>query len=73
VNTLRAGADFLSAHEHVVGVGELWVGGRGHGVGGADGEGELVERVEVRVVFLEDEFAEEFLLWSSVEMLEMVA
>jgi hypothetical protein len=66
VDTLSAGADFLPAHEHVVGVGELGVGGRRHGVGGADVERELVERVEVGVVLLEDETAEVLLLGCSV-------
>jgi hypothetical protein len=66
VDTLGAGADFLPTHEHVVRVGELGVRGRGHGVGGADGERELVESVEVRVVLLEDETAEVLLLGSSV-------
>lgn len=47
VDALGAGADFLAAHEHVVGVREGGVGGRGHGVCGADGEGKLVECVEV--------------------------
>jgi hypothetical protein len=58
VDTLGSRTDFLSAHEHVVRVGKLRVSGRGHGVGWADGERELVERVEVRAVFCEDEAAE---------------
>ena len=37
VDTLRARADLLAAHEHVVRVGEERVVRRGHRVGGADG------------------------------------
>lgn len=66
VDTLGAGQDFLAAHEHVVGVGEEGVLGRGHGVGGADGEGKLVQDVEVRVVFLQDEFAEFLFLGGAI-------
>jgi hypothetical protein len=71
VNALGAGANLLAAHEHVVRVGEQRVGRRGHGVCGPNGEGELVERIEVRVVFLEHEAAEHFLLGSSKKVLDM--
>ena len=67
VDTLGAGADFLAAHEEVVRVGELGVVGRGHGVGRADRERELVEDVEIGAVLFKDEAAEVLLLRSSVE------
>jgi hypothetical protein len=66
VNTLGTRADFLAAHEHVVRVGQQWVSRRGHRVGGTNSKWELVERVEVRVVLLEDETAEHLLLWGAV-------
>lgn len=62
VDALGAGHDFLAAHEEVVAVGEERVGGGGVGVEGADGEGELVEGVEVGGVFGADEGAEVFFL-----------
>jgi hypothetical protein len=72
VDTLSTRADFLAAHEHVIRVGEERVGGRGHGVCGTDSERKLIERVEVRVVLLEDEFAEQLLLWGSATLLDML-
>jgi hypothetical protein len=62
VDTLCAGADLLAAHEHVVGVGKKGIGGRWHGVGWANREWELVERVEVGVVLLENQLAEQLFL-----------
>jgi hypothetical protein len=72
VDTLSTRANFLAAHEHVVRVGKERVGGRRHGVGGTDGEGKLVERVEVRVVLFEDKFAELLLLWGTVQLLDVL-
>jgi hypothetical protein len=59
-------------HEHVVRVGEEGIGGRWHSVCGTDGKRELVKRVEVRVVLLEDEFAEQLLLWGSAVLLDVL-
>lgn len=65
VDALGAAEDLLAAHVEVVGVAVAGAGG-GHGVEGADGEGVLVEYVEVGAVFLEDELAELFLLGCAV-------
>jgi hypothetical protein len=63
MNTLSARANFLSTHEHVVGVREEWVGRGRHRVRRPDGKGELVEGVEVGIVFLEDELSKVLFLW----------
>ena len=62
VDALGAGHDFLPAHEEVVGVCEGGVAGGGVRVEGAEGAGELVDGVEVRVVLREDDSAEGFFL-----------
>jgi hypothetical protein len=72
VDTLSTRADFLTAHEHVVRVGEERVGRRGHGVGWANRERELVKGIEVGVVLLEDQLAEKLLLWRSVLLLDIL-
>jgi hypothetical protein len=71
VDTLSTGADLLTAHEHVVGVGKKRVGGRRHGVGWTNREWELVERVEVGVVLLKNQLAEQLLLWCPALVLNM--
>lgn len=58
VDTLGAREDLLAAHEHVVRVGQKRVVRRGHCVGGAERDRELVQDIEVGVVLLEDEAAE---------------
>lgn len=63
MHTLGTRNDFLTAHEHVVRVGELRVGGRWHGIEWANSKRELVKNVKVGAVFLEDKLAQKFLLW----------
>lgn len=71
VDALGAGQDFLAAHEEVVAVAEERVRGRGVRVEGADGERELVEGVEVGVVFGAHEGAEVFFLGRAARMASM--
>ena len=66
VDALGAGHDFLPAHEEVVGVCEGGIAGGGVRVEGAEGAGELVDGVEVRVVLREDDSAEGFFLGGAV-------
>jgi hypothetical protein len=58
VDTLGAGQDLLSTHEHVVRVRELGIGRRRHGVRRANGEGKLVKNVKVGAVLFENKAAE---------------
>lgn len=53
VDTLSAGANFLTTHEEVVGVRKLGVMWRRHCVCGSDRKRELVENVEVGTILLE--------------------
>jgi hypothetical protein len=62
VDTLSTRADLLTPHEHVVRVREKHVLWRWHCVRWADGEWELVKRVEVGVVLFENEPTELLLL-----------
>lgn len=62
VDALRAGHDFLPAHEEVVAVCEGGVAGVGVSVEGAEGARVFVDGVEVCGVFGEDEGAEGFFL-----------
>ena len=62
VDALPAGTDLLPAHEQIVRVGDLGVGGVLLGVEGTGRLGELVEHVEVGAVLLADEGAKRLLL-----------
>ena len=66
VDTLRAGHDLLPAHEEVVAVAELGVGGVGVRVEGPDAAREFVHGEEVGGVFLGDEAAEAAFLCGGV-------
>lgn len=66
VDALRAGHDFLAAHEEVVAVGEVRRGGVRVGVEGADAEGVFVDGEEVGGVFFVDEAAEGAFLGGAV-------
>ena len=72
VNTLGAGHDFLAAHEEVVGVRELGVGGVGGGVERSDGGREFVDGVEICVVFFEDYFTQGFFVGGTAENVRCV-
>ncbi len=63
VDTLPTGADLLASHEQIIGIRDLGVGGVLLGVEGTGRLRELVEDVEVGLVFLADEGAEGLLLW----------
>jgi hypothetical protein len=65
VDTLGSGQNLLSAHEHVIRVGQARVCRGRHGIERANSKGELVEDIEVGAVLFEDELTEVFFLWGS--------
>lgn len=70
VDTLSTRHDLLTTHEEVIRVGEARVLGVGLGVEGTHGHGELVQHVEIGVVFLADDLAKLLLHGSGEIVLE---